>query len=236
LAIKGKGKTRGGRPGTNAPRPVVVVPKKPFLARRSTRWGVMALIVAIVGATLFIAWQKQRDTERRDAQGQAIDDVDSRIEAILQPVGQPGQGTGIILLPQFTAAVQEFRAGEGKKPAPLVKLSKPLPRQLDGVIEGVDAIELPDELRPDYTNDVIDAKAFVIEAVRSYRVAVRLALAAVQVDSATARNAILDQIEDLVLNGAQLLERGTARITRIQREVGTLDPSEFNPVPSIPGG
>jgi hypothetical protein len=228
VAIKGKGKTRGGRPGTNAPRPAIVVPKKPFLARRSTRWGALGLVLVIVGVTMFIAWRNQKADEDRERQGIAIDEVDRRVALGLQSISQPGAGAAISILPEFTAQLDAFKAGQAK-PGQVRKDNAPLPEVLDGAIEVVGKIEIPDALRnTKYTERWLDGQQFMVSGLRAYKVAVQLVLSATELEG-RGRTLVLNRASEQVALAADLFDFGHQKVVNIRVDLGTFDASEFNP-------
>ncbi|MEX2458502.1 MAG: hypothetical protein WD770_05910 [Actinomycetota bacterium] len=228
MAIKGKGKTRGGRPGTNAPRPVIVVPKKPFLARGSTRWGALALVLIGVGVTMFVAWQKQKADEERQRQGIAIEEVDRRVTLALQSVATPGAGSAISVLPEFTAQVEQFKAGEAR-PAAVRRDNADLPEVLGGAIEVVGGIEVPDDLRnTEHTGPWLDAQQFMVQGLRAYQVAVRIVLDAT-VLTGEDRTALLDRASEQIALAAEIFDYGRQKIVNIRVDLGTFDATDFNP-------
>jgi hypothetical protein len=228
LAIKGKKKTRGGRPSTNAPRPMVVAPKRPFLSRRSTRWGAFGLILAIVGTIMLVAWRNQREDERVERQGIAIDEVNSRLTLAVQGVAQPGAGGELSLLPQFVVQVEGFRNGT-VKPAQVTKDNKGVPAALDAAIAGVGEVDVPEGLRnTDYTVEVIDAKTLMLQGLRTYKVAVRLTLTAAGLEGKD-RTAVLEQVSEQVQVATRLFDYGQQKLINIRVELGTFEPTDFNP-------
>jgi hypothetical protein len=231
LAIKGKKKPRGGtRTGTRAPRPAVVVPKRPFLSRRSTRWGTVGLLLVIVGVILLVTWNKQKADERLDSQGTAIDGVNSRVTLAVQGVAQPGAGAQLSLLPAFAAQLDGYRNGT-VKPAKVEKDNKGVPALLDAAIKGVGEIEIPDDLRnTDFTVEVIDAKTLMLEGLRAFKVAVNLALTTTDMLPRDARP-ILAQAAEQVQVATRLFGYGQQKITNIRVELGTFQATDFNPIP-----
>lgn len=228
MAIKGKGKTRGGRPGTNAPRPVIVVPKKPFLARRSTRWGALALVLIAVGVTMLVAWQKQQADDDRQRQGHAIDEVDRRVTLALQSVATPGAGSSITVLPEFTAQLDQFKAAQAR-PADVRRANTELPEVLGGAIEVVGGIEVPDDLRnTEYTGEWLDAQQFMVQGLKAYQVAVRLVLDAT-VLTGEDRTALLERASEQIQLAADTFGYGRQKLVNIRTDLGTFDATDFNP-------
>jgi hypothetical protein len=234
LAIKGKRKTTSGRrPGTNAPRPTVVVPKRPILARRSTKWGILALVVAVVAGTLLVAWNKEQDKKERERRGEAIDEVNGQLELAVARVGAPGAGSAFAILGEFTAQVESFRAGQGKADA-IDAAAKPLPKSLTDAIETLSAIEVPDQLRnTEYTGEVIDARTAMIEALNVYKVGVQLVREAVDLGGAD-RTAVLDRASEQFTIGARLFDFGHQKIVNIRIALGTFGGEDFNPIAPSP--
>ncbi|MCA1726553.1 MAG: hypothetical protein LC722_02530 [Actinobacteria bacterium] len=234
MAIKGKKKTTSGRrPGTNAPRPTVVVPKRPILARRSTKWGILALVLAVVAGTLLVAWNKEQDKKERERRGQAIDQVNGQLELAVAGVGAPGAGSAFAILGEFTAQVESLRTGQGK-PEDVETAAKPLPKNLTDAVETLSGIEVPEQLRnTEYTDEVIDARTTMIEALNVYRVGVQLVREAVDLTGAD-RTALLDRASEQFAIGARLFDFGHQKIVNIRVALGTFSGQEFNPLPPSP--
>lgn len=235
MAIKGKSKSRARRPATNAPRPVVVAPKRPFLARRSTRWGILGLVLAAAAVTLLLVWNNEQDKRIREDQGLAIDQVSRQIDLLLEPVSQPGAGSAPTVLPEFVPQVEALKAGAAP-PADVAEAGRPLPKLLDTATESLAAIEVPEDLRnTEYTGEVIDARTTMTEALKVYKVAVQLVLDAVEARGADRRR-LLDRASEQITIGARLFGYGYQKLTNIRIELGTFSSTEFNPLPPQPGG
>jgi hypothetical protein len=232
LAIKGKKKTRGGRPGTNAPRPVVVVPKRPILARPITRWGILGLVVLAIAATLLIAWNKEQDKKVKERQGIAIDEASNKMDLAVQGVSTPAAGSGSTVLSGFTPQVEAVRAGTAK-PADVTKLekdAKAVPKALDNAIAALGAFEIPkDLLNTKYTAEVLDAKTLEIEALNVYKVGAELVRDALALEGKTQKT-LLDRASEQFSIGARLFDDGHQKIVNIRVELGTFTGADFNPL------
>ena len=127
MAIKGKRRSRGGRSRarTIAPRPTLVVPKKPFFQRTWVRVTMVVLLVlAVAGITLGVIAARRSAAEREAAQRE-VTRVGQAMEEALAPVAQIGGGTALIL-PELDSTIIEIQGGEAR------------PRQVERRIAGWD--------------------------------------------------------------------------------------------------
>jgi hypothetical protein len=233
LAVKGKSKSRGGRPRTNAPRPVVVVPKPPVLARRSIRFGILGVVVLTAATILLVVWNNEQDAKERRRQGEAIEEVNTKIELALDGIATPGAIGPNAVLPEFVAQVETLKTGTAK-PADVEKAAKDLPKVLDGGVEKLEDLEVPEELRnTEYTIEVIDARESMVEALKAYRVGVALVQASLDLEG-PARKAVLDQVTEQFALASRLFDNGRQKITNIRTDLGTFTGEDL--APQIPVG
>src|SRR5687768_588545 len=108
MAIKGKSKARARRVTTNAPKPVTVVPKKPFLARRWVRWTALGLLILVVGSILYLTWKNQRDQDDLAAKREALTTFQNTLEAPVAAVRQ-NMATGVVLFSDMRSAIIQFK-------------------------------------------------------------------------------------------------------------------------------
>lgn len=140
MAIKGKKRSRGGRSRAGvAPRPRLVVPKKPFLRRTWVRVTLVALLVLVVSGITFGVIVARRSAVEREAAQREVTRVGEAMEEALAPVAQIGGGTALIL-PELDPTIIEIQNGEAR-PRRVERLMARWEEDLGAAIEDLGAIE-----------------------------------------------------------------------------------------------
>ncbi|HYU58971.1 MAG TPA: hypothetical protein VEO00_13125 [Actinomycetota bacterium] len=225
MAIKGKSRSRGGRVG-NAPRPVIVIKKMPFLQRRSTRMGALLLVLGVIGATLWIGFAKQRVNEDRARQGESVSRINSQVQNNLQGISQPLPPSNLSILPDLAGNLEQFKSGDlsAKKVRDATRL---IPKTMQGAAETIGGIEVPDELRNhDYTADLLDALFLMSQGLKAYGNVAASMLLATNLDG-DARADLLDSATDALADGQKLFDHGYQKLTNIRTELGVYSPTSL---------
>lgn len=97
----------------SAPKPKLVVPKKPLLHRTWFRLVLAALVLVALGGASVAGWASYRANQREEAAREEVRRTGALIEAGLATVGQQTPG-GFTVLPQMPAAVAQFQSGEAR--------------------------------------------------------------------------------------------------------------------------
>src|SRR6476659_9023732 len=114
MAIKGKGKTRGGKAVAPAPRPVLVTLKPPFYKRKGI--GIALLVILLVGiaSAIYVAIHSSQTkafaTKQRDAVSKFSDKVTSAVPSQAQSVG----GSTLFLFPDASGSLDALAKGTAK--------------------------------------------------------------------------------------------------------------------------
>ncbi|HEX6262103.1 MAG TPA: hypothetical protein VF097_04575 [Actinomycetota bacterium] len=116
MAIKGKKRSRGGRSRARAvaPRPTLVVPKKPFFQRTWVRWSLIGLLVLTVSGLAFGVIAARRAAAEREAAQNEVERVGEELERAVAPVAQVS-GQSLVVLPQLGATLLDIQAGEARE-------------------------------------------------------------------------------------------------------------------------
>ena len=118
MAIKGKTKARSRRSVTPGPKPVYVVPKKRFLARRSVQFVILGLlVVGAIGGITYGLIHEHDQQQAQDLQQRLSDTIgsykDQITAALTSDVGQPNQTTGFDVTPASVALIEPLKSGKG---------------------------------------------------------------------------------------------------------------------------
>lgn len=117
MAIKGKKRSRGGRSGraiASAPRPTLVVRKKPLFRRTWFRVVLLIVVLGALGAASVAGWASYRDNQRQEAERRDVQRTGALIEGGLAVVGQ-GTPAGFSVLPQIPGVLAEIQGGEARE-------------------------------------------------------------------------------------------------------------------------
>jgi uncharacterized membrane protein YgcG len=145
MAIKGKSKARSRRSVTPGPKPVYVVPKKRFLARRSVQFALLGLLVvgAIAGITYGLIHEHDQQ-QAQDLQQRLSDTIgsykDQITAALTSDVGQPNQTTGFDVTPAAVALIEPLKSGKNV-PADAEKTASAAAQSAKQAASTIDAID-----------------------------------------------------------------------------------------------
>lgn len=141
MAIKGKRRSRGGRSRarTVAPRPTLIVPKKPFFRRTWVRVSLGLLLVLAVSGITFGVIAARRAAVEREAAQQEVTRVGEEMEEALAPVAQVGTRS-ILPLPNLDPTIAEIQDGEAR-PGRVERLTAGWREDLRIALEDLQAIE-----------------------------------------------------------------------------------------------
>jgi hypothetical protein len=97
-----------------APRPHLVIPRKPLFQRRGVQVTLIVVLVAGIAALVWWGLARQRNAREVAAEKEDVSSFGAFVEEALRAngVGQPYIG-GYLILPELTDAVSRLVAGEG---------------------------------------------------------------------------------------------------------------------------
>jgi hypothetical protein len=191
---------------TNAPKPVTVVPKKPFLARRWVRLTALGLLLLVVGWILYLTWKNQRDQDELAAKREALTTFQNTLEAPVAAVRQ-NMATGVVLFSDMRSAIIQFK-DQQVDPSTVIQEATRWEEEAVEALEELKAIVPSKEVREEGVPiSMIDAHTYLVAAVADYREAAATLKAAAESESTGQRAALLlvaerlmDAADDLVAN------------------------------------
>lgn len=241
MAIKGKGKTKS-RPPARAPRPVPVVRKPPFFARRWVQL-VGALLVGAI-AVVVVVWATNGLRSSDAAEARAAEDANARraiqewqatVEGTLSKVGTPGAGPGqFVVLPTLAATVDTLAKGDADREAQ--ETAAAAVPQIDEAATTLDGVDLPTLIRDkglDTTtaNYVLNSKARMLAGLRLFgRVAAMITAATADDADPAVADALIAEAKELLPLATTGFDEGYSDYTSALASVGLLQPT-----PGIPG-
>jgi hypothetical protein len=219
MAIKGKSKARARRVTTNAPKPVTVVPKKPFLARRWVRWTALGLLLLVVGSILYLTWKNQRDEDELAAKREALTTFQNTLEAPVAAVRQ-NMATGVVLFSDMRAALEQFKE-QTVDPSTVIQDATGWEDEAAEALEELEAIVPSREVRTKGVPiSMIDAHSYMSAAVADYREAAATLKAAAQSESTELRAGLLVIAERLMDAADDLVADAYAKINNERHLLG----------------
>jgi hypothetical protein len=242
MAIKGKGKTKS-RPAARAPRPVPVVRKPPFFARRWVQL-VGAVLLGVI-AVMVVVWATNGLRSNDAADARATDQANARrviqewqttVDGALSKLGSSGGGVGpIVVLPTLSASVDTLAKGDPDQQAQ--ETADEAVGLVDEAVKTLEGVDLPtlitdnEGLDVATTNDVLNSKARMVDGLRLYgRVAAMVrAATAEDVDPAVA-DALIREAKELLPLAKQVFDEGYADYTSALGSAGLSQPT-----PGLPG-
>ena len=247
MAIKGKGKTKS-RPAARAPRPVPVVRKPPFFARRWVQL-VGALLAGVI-AVMVVVWatnglrssdvEAARTTDDANAR-RVVQEWQTTVDGALLNIGSAGGGPGqFVVLPALAASVDTLAKGDLDKQAQ--ETADSAVEQIDEAVTTLEGVDLPALIRDkglDTTtaNYVLNSKTRMLDGLGLYgRVAAMVkAATAEDVDPAVA-DALIAEAQELLPLAAEVFAEGYTDYTNALGSVGLLQPTQAIPgAPGLPG-
>ncbi len=241
MAIKGKKKTKGRRPKAAAPKPVVVTPKQPLVARRWFQVVVVALIVAGIAGGIGYGFghQSTLDEQAADeaATTKALTTYKKDADAALRNVGYPTkEGFGILTKLPTATAVRQGAVSDRE----VSGLAQSAIKEAKAANEGLNAIDvdkLIPGLQPTIADHIVGSRDEMAAAMEMYRQHAVLLKEAVASDGHV-RTFLLEAAERLRGSANAVFSRGYNRFIGILKFYGLYTPPEQPGAPAggLPGG
>jgi hypothetical protein len=239
MAIKGKSKPRSRRVVTPGPRPSYTPVKKPLLARRGFRIGLLVVVVAASIGGIWYGLARERTQAREQALAErertAAVTFRGRVEGAITSAGQPTPPDGFTAFPILTADVDGLQEGT-VKPRTAQTDAKAARKAAKGAwqaMEKIDVLSITANKGFDaaFVNYFFNAREKMQEGLKLYQ------HAAVLVERAAAatgdeRTELLDSARGILDVAAELLNGGYSDFIQVQQEAGIYQPS----LPPVPAG
>jgi hypothetical protein len=239
MAIKGKSKPRSRRVVTPGPRPSYSPVKKPLLARRGFRIGVLVVVVAAsIGGILYgLARERTQDRERALAERERTAAVTfrGRVQGAIASAGQPAPPDGFTAFPALTSSIDGLEKGT-VKPQTVQTDAKAARKAAKGAWQAmarIDVLSITANKGFDaaFVNYFFNAKEKMQDGLKLYEHA---ALLVERAAAATGdeRTELLDSAGGILDVAADLMNGGYSDFVQVQQEAGIFQPS----FPSVPAG
>jgi hypothetical protein len=227
MAIKGKRRPRGTRRGiAAAPRPHLVIPKKPFFRRRGVQITVVVVLVALIAGLVWLGLARRRSARQVAAEREDASSFGTFVEEILRQraVGQPILTT-FRILPDLEAAVGQLKAGQGNEKR-LVEQAGTWSAAAAGAAGDISALQ-PDlpELR--------ETRNLMRRSLELYAGVADALAVAVQLDGKP-RKDLLASIEKQLTAASKVWGLSWIKLTTVKARLGILPPAP-PPGPLQPG-
>jgi hypothetical protein len=247
MAIKGKGKTRGGKSVAPAPRPVIVTRKPPFYRRKGVGIALLAILVVGIGAAIYVAVHsasvKSFTTKQRDDVGKFSDKVTSAVPSQAQSVG----GSTLFLFPNASTSLDALSKGT-TKPADSLTEANDWADQAKTAADAIAAIKTDQLIPSDLTASaselraegltrkaLADAQFLMVKGLRMYQQAFALwQIAAAPDTPAATRVKLAAQAKALATTAGELFDRGWAEFVQVRHQVGLASLGQFSPPQASP--
>jgi hypothetical protein len=239
VAIKGKSKPRSRRVVTPGPRPAYTPVKKPLLARRGFRIG---LLVVVVAASVGGIWYGLA-RERTQAREQALADREriaavtfrGRVQGAIASAGQPAPPDGFTAFPALSSDVDGLEKGT-VKPKTAASDAKAARAAAKGAWEAMDKIDVLSitankGFEAAFVNYFFNAREKMEDALKLYEHAALLVQRAA-VATGGQRTELLNGAKGILEVAAELMNGGYSDFIQVQQEAGIFQPS----LPSVPAG
>jgi hypothetical protein len=238
MAIKGKSKPRSRRVVTPGPRPTYTPVKKPLLARRGFRIGVLVVVVAASVGGIWYGLARERTLDREQALAErertAAVTFRGRVQGAIASAGQPAPPDGFTAFPTLTADVDGLQKGT-VKPRTVrtdAKAARTAAKGAWQAMERIDVLSITANKGFDaaFVNYFFNAREKMQEGLKLYEQA---ALLVERAAAATAdeRAELLDSAGGILDVAAELMNGGYSDFIQVQQEAGIYQPS-LAPVPA----
>jgi hypothetical protein len=239
MAIKGKSKPRSRRVVTPGPRPSYTPVKKPLLARRGFRIGVLVVVVAAsIGGILYgLARERTQDRERALAERERTAAITFRgkVQGAIASAGQPAPPNGFAAFPTLTADVDALKKGT-VKPSAVRTDAKAARTAAKSAWQAMAKIDVPSitankGFDAAFVNYFFNAREKMQGGLKLYEQAALLVERAA-VATGDERIELLDSAGGVLEVAAELMNGGYSDFIQLQNEAHIYQPS----FPSVPAG
>jgi hypothetical protein len=228
MAIKGKRRPRGTRRGiASAPRPHLVIPKKPLLRRRGVQVGLVLLLVALIGGLVWLGLARQRAARQLAAEREDASSFGTFVEEVLQrrALGQPIL-TDYLILPDLEAALAQVQEGRGSEEQLAERAQAWSAQAADGAGDIA-------ELQPDMA-ELREARNLMRRSLELYAGVADSLAVAVRLEGKPQRD-LAASLQRQVTAAAKVWDVGWGKLATVKARLGILQSAPL-PAPGQPGG
>jgi hypothetical protein len=228
MAIKGKRRTRATRRGiAAAPRPHLVIPRKPLFRRRGVQVTVGLVLLAGITALVLVGLSTQRRNRQIAAEREDASSFSAFVEEVLsrRAVGQPFL-TDYLILPDLGTGMSQLKAGEAQEGQ--------LAEQARGwSTRAAEAAEDIAELEPEMA-ELREGRNLMRRSLELYSATADSLVVAAGLEGRPRRE-LIASLEKQLLAAAQVWDIGWGKVTTVKAGLGILEPAPLPP-PGQPGG
>jgi hypothetical protein len=226
MAIKGKRRTRATRRGiAAAPRPHLVIPRKPILRRRGVQITLVVLLLALMGGLVFWGVRTQRNNQRLAREREDVSSFGSFVEEVLQRRAM-GQAvvTQFLILPELPTTVAQLKAGQGREEQ-ITQQARAWSTQAAGAAQDIA------DLQPDL-GELREARNLMRRGLELYSSAASTLAVAARLEGQPQKG-LIASLERQLAAAAEVWDIGWAKLAGARIRLGILNPA---PPPAQPGG
>ena len=228
MAIKGKRRTRATRRGiAAAPRPHLVIPRKPLFRRRGVQVTLGVLLLALIGGLAFWGLRTQRNNQRLAREREDASSFGVFVEEVLQrrALGQAVL-TQYLILPELQPTVAQLKAGQGREEQ-IVEQARTWSTQAAGAAEDIA------ELQPDL-GELREARNLMRRALELYSSAANTLAVAARLEGGQQKS-LIGSLERQLTAAGEVWDIGWTKLASARIRLGILNPAPLPP-PGQPGG
>jgi hypothetical protein len=246
MAIKGKGKTRGGRAVAPAPRPVIVSRKPPIYRRKWLLFTLIVILVVGTGAGIYVAIHNASKSSAQTEMREAVSKYSNQLVVQIPSDRQSAGGDTLFLFPDASGDLDDLASGD-TKPADSVKQADQLSAQAKKALAAIQVIKLNEIIQskfdvgigsvraPGLTLSTLrDAQFMIIQGLRGYERVFTLWKTAAQdgVDPAV-RKQMVKEAQTLAADSERLFDEGWTKFVQVRHQAGLppVQVAQTNPAP-----
>jgi hypothetical protein len=232
MAIKGKSKPRSRRVVTPGPRPAYTPVKKPLLARRGFRIGLLVVVVTASAAGIWYGLARERTQAREKALAErertSAVAFQGKVQGAIAPVGQPAPPDSFNAFPALTTDVDGLEKGT-VKPKTVATDAKSAGAVAKGAWEAMDRIDVLSitankGFDAAFVNYFFNTKEKMTDALKLYEHAAILVQRAAAATGAQ-RTQLLNGAKGILDVATELMNGGYSDFIQVQQEAGIFQPS-----------
>lgn len=225
MAIKGKRRTRATRRGiAAAPRPHLVIPRKPILRRRGVQITLVVVLVALIAGLAWWAVADRRRDRQLAAEREDVSSFGAFVEEVLQRRAM-GQAvvTQFLILPELPTTVAQLKAGQGQEEQ-IIQQARTWSTQAAGAAE--DIADLQADL-----GELREARNLMRRGLELYSSAASTLAVAARLEGQPQKG-LIASLEKQLAAAAEVWDIGWAKLAGARIRLGILTPA---PPPGQPG-
>jgi hypothetical protein len=234
MAIKSKGRPRGGKGVAAAPRRPLVV-RKPPIWRRPWLWITVGSIVLVAVLALVVISVRHNGRQgRTDREAAAVQLLFTKVRQRLPRDIQPIPPDALAIFPQVQRDVPSF--GTDIKGDDLKKRGDAIAADALASSTALDGLDIQGLIPAEFGRDrqtLIDARFLISQGIAMYQEIGGLIGSTAGLSQEKAQ-AVLDQAQTLMNRAGSLFDQGYLKLTGVAKALGINTDSRFNPAPTLP--